>query len=197
MKLNLEDKEFILANGVKEDSDKLWALLKDQPTPVPGVVIEATASVLRSRSPRMQGLQGSGLIVNMKKPLDDKDIPAIGSQFKLMSEGGPELDGTYDTFTLVPPQPPRLRPRRSCFARDSSSRRRRLLRCTTHPPSPPPHIVRLIDKDQPGWPDVESIASGWLRNSPILGSSRAARRGLPFFILQRNSLSPRGFTPRA
>ena len=46
-KLNLGDKEFILANGVKEDADKLWAVLKDQVTPVPGKVIEASASVIK------------------------------------------------------------------------------------------------------------------------------------------------------
>ncbi len=103
MKLNLEDKEFILANGVKEDSDKLWALLKDQPTPVPGIVIEATASVLKvAVTQDAKDSKVADFIVNLKKPLDDKDIPAIGSLFKLMSDGGPELDGTYDTFTLVP-----------------------------------------------------------------------------------------------
>ena len=47
MKLNLEDKEFILSNGVKEDTDKLWALLQNQATPVPGVVIEAPATALK------------------------------------------------------------------------------------------------------------------------------------------------------
>ena len=46
-KLNLGDKEFILANGAKEDVDKLWSVLKDQITPVPGVVIEASASVIK------------------------------------------------------------------------------------------------------------------------------------------------------
>ena len=40
MKLNLEDKEFILSNGTKDDASKLWDLLKDQLTPVPGIVIE-------------------------------------------------------------------------------------------------------------------------------------------------------------
>ena len=38
-KLNLEDKEFILANGNKEDAAKLWDVLKDQVTPVPPVVL--------------------------------------------------------------------------------------------------------------------------------------------------------------
>ncbi len=103
MKLNLEDKEFILANGSKEDSDKLWALLKDQPTPVPGIVIEATASVLKMAVTQdAKDNKVADFIVNLTKPLDDKDIPAVGFEYKLMSDGGPELDGTYDAFTLVP-----------------------------------------------------------------------------------------------
>ena len=46
-KLNLEDKEFILANGTKDIADKLWAILKDQPTPVPGIVVTDPANALR------------------------------------------------------------------------------------------------------------------------------------------------------
>jgi hypothetical protein len=103
MKLNLEDKEFILANGSMEDSDKLWSLLKDQPTPVPGIVIEATASVLKlAVTQDAKDSKVADFIVNLTKPLEDKDIPAPGFEYKLLSEGGPELDGTYDTFTLVP-----------------------------------------------------------------------------------------------
>jgi hypothetical protein len=103
MKLNLEDKKFILANGTKEDSDKLWALLKDQPTPVPGIVIEATTEVIKvAVTQDAKDAKAADFIVNMKKPLDEKDVPAVGSEFKLMSDGGPELDGTYDTFTPVP-----------------------------------------------------------------------------------------------
>ena len=45
--LALADKETVLALGSKEDADKLWALLKDKTTQVPGVVIAAEAS--RSR----------------------------------------------------------------------------------------------------------------------------------------------------
>ncbi len=26
----------------------------------------------------------------------------MGSEFKLMKDGGPELDGTYDTYTQIP-----------------------------------------------------------------------------------------------
>ena len=42
-------------------------------------------------------------IVNMKEPIPEKEIPAAGSELKLLKDGGPELDGTYDTFTPVPP----------------------------------------------------------------------------------------------
>jgi hypothetical protein len=100
-KLNLEDKEFILANGVKEDSDKLWALLKDQATPVPGIVIEATASVIKvAVTQDAKDAKVPDFIVNLKKPLDDKDIPVAGFEFKLQPAS--ELDATYDSFTLIP-----------------------------------------------------------------------------------------------
>jgi hypothetical protein len=99
--LNLEDKEFILANGAKEDADKLWAHLKDQATPVPGKVIEASASVIKLAV--TQDAKDANLpdfIVNMKTPLADKDIPVVGFEFKLQPAA--ELDGTYDTYTQVP-----------------------------------------------------------------------------------------------
>ena len=41
-------------------------------------------------------------IVNMKEPIPEKEIPAVGSELKLLKDGGPELDGTYDTYTQVP-----------------------------------------------------------------------------------------------
>jgi hypothetical protein len=45
--LNLEDKEFILANGKPEAKQKLWTILQNQQTPVPGVVMDASATVLK------------------------------------------------------------------------------------------------------------------------------------------------------
>ena len=103
MALNLGDKEFILANGVKDDQDKLWALLKDKQTPVPGIVIEATATVIKvALSDDAKAAKTADFVINLKEPLADKDIPAAGVEMKLMKDGGPELDGTYDTFTLVP-----------------------------------------------------------------------------------------------
>jgi len=99
-KLSLEDKEFILANGVKEDADKIWTLMKGQATPVPGIVIEATASVIKvAVTQDAKDNKTADFIVNLKKPLDEKDLPAVGFEFKLQPAA--ELDGTIDSFTPV------------------------------------------------------------------------------------------------
>jgi len=102
--LALGDKETVLALGTKEDADKLWALLKDKPTPVPGIVIEATASVIKlAVTQDAKDAKLPDFIVNMKKPLETKDIPAAGFEFGLQApKGQAELDGTYDTYTQIP-----------------------------------------------------------------------------------------------
>lgn len=100
-KLALADKETVLALGSKDDADKMWALLKDQVTPVPGIVIEATASVIKvAVTQDAKDAKVADFIVNLKKPLEDKDIPAVGFEFKLQPAA--ELDGTYDTYTQIP-----------------------------------------------------------------------------------------------
>ena len=100
--LALADKELVLAFGAKEDADRLWALLKDKPTPVPGIVIEATASVIKvAVTDDAKQSKVPDFIVNMKTPLADKEIPAVGSDFGLSSKNQPELDGTYDSYTQV------------------------------------------------------------------------------------------------
>jgi hypothetical protein len=97
-KLALADKELILSLGTKDDAEKLWALLKDKETPVPGIVIEATASVLKiAVTQDAKDAKTPDFIVNLKTPLADKDIPAVGFEFKL--QPATELDGTYDTYT--------------------------------------------------------------------------------------------------
>ncbi len=101
--LNLEDKEFILANGVKDDVDKLWAVMRDQSTPVPGKVIDASASVIKvAVTQDAKDANVPDFIVNLKTPLPDKDIPAVGSVFGEHAKGEAELDGTYDSYTQVP-----------------------------------------------------------------------------------------------
>jgi hypothetical protein len=99
--MNLGDAEFVLANGAKEDTDKLWAALKDQITPVPGIVIEASASVIKvAVTQDAKDNKIADFIVNLKKPLADKEIPAVGFEYKIPP--GTTLVGTYDTFTQVP-----------------------------------------------------------------------------------------------
>jgi hypothetical protein len=101
--LALSDKETILALGSKDDADKIWAVMKDQPTPVPGIVIEATASVIKvAVTDDAKNAKIADFIVNLKTPLADKDIPAPGFEFGLQSKGQAELDGTYDSYTQVP-----------------------------------------------------------------------------------------------
>jgi hypothetical protein len=100
--LALADKELVLAYGAKEDADKLWALLKDQPTPVPGTVIEATASVIKvAVTDDAKQAKAADFIVNLKTSIMvDKDIPTAGFAFKLQPAA--ELDGTYDSYTQIP-----------------------------------------------------------------------------------------------
>jgi hypothetical protein len=99
--LNLGDKEFILAAGNKEDADKLWAVLKNEVTPVPGVVIEASSTVVKiAVTQDAKDAKIADFIVNMKKPLTTKDIPAVGTTFGVPPAAA--LVGTYDSFTQVP-----------------------------------------------------------------------------------------------
>jgi hypothetical protein len=100
--LALADKELVLAYGSKEDADKLWAILKDKQTPVPGIVIEATASVIKvAVTDDAKQSKIPDFIVNLKTAITvDKDIPAVGSEFKLQPAA--ELDGTYDSYAQVP-----------------------------------------------------------------------------------------------
>ena len=101
--MNLSDAEFVLANGAKEDIDKLWAALKGKVTPVPGEVLSATSSVIQlavSQDAKEANPKYADFIVNLKKPLTDKEIPAVGFAYKIPP--GTALVGTYDTFTQVP-----------------------------------------------------------------------------------------------
>lgn len=101
--LALADKELVLAFGAKDDADKLWALMTGKQTPVPGIVIDATATTIKvAVTADAKQNKVADFIVNMKDPIADKDIPKVGDEFKLLSDGGPELDGTYDTYTQIP-----------------------------------------------------------------------------------------------
>ncbi|MGA2730327.1 MAG: hypothetical protein ABSE96_21150 [Terracidiphilus sp.] len=99
--LALADKETILAFGSKEDADKLWSLLQGKQTPVPGIVISATASQIKvAVTQDAKDAKIADFIVNLKEPLKESEIPAPGFEFK--TQPAAELDGTYDTYTQIP-----------------------------------------------------------------------------------------------
>ena len=78
--LNLGDKETVLAVGTKEDADKLWGVLKDQATPVPGMVIEAPVTVLKVVV--TEGVKATDFIVHLTTPVACKDFSAPGPDLK-------------------------------------------------------------------------------------------------------------------
>jgi hypothetical protein len=101
--LALADKELVLTYGSKEDADKIWAVMKDKDTPVPGIVVDATASVIKiAVTDDAKQAKVADFTVNLKTPLADKDIPVKGAEFGLSSKNQAELDGTYDTYTQIP-----------------------------------------------------------------------------------------------
>ena len=81
-KLNLEDKEFILANGNQADAQKLWAVLQNQATPVPGVVTEASATVLKISATTAVGVKPKDFVVHLTTPAACAAVPPAPSDLK-------------------------------------------------------------------------------------------------------------------
>lgn len=101
--LALADKETILAVGSKEDADRLWALLKDKATQVPGIVIESTnAQIKIAVTQDAKDSHLADFIVNLKTPLKDDELKLYAPGFEFKTQPGAELDGTYDTYTQIP-----------------------------------------------------------------------------------------------
>jgi hypothetical protein len=83
MTLNLEDKEFILANGSKDDADGLWAKLKGQQTPVPGVVISDPATVLKISATLAASPKPKDFVVKLNTPGPCGSVPPAPSELKI------------------------------------------------------------------------------------------------------------------
>jgi tetratricopeptide (TPR) repeat protein len=75
--LSLEDKEYILANGTDADANGLWALLKGQQTPVPGVEISAQATVLKVTVTTTPAAKPKDYVVKLTTPADCDKVPAL------------------------------------------------------------------------------------------------------------------------
>jgi len=163
--LALADKELVLAFGEKDDADKLWALLKDKPTPVPGIVIEATASVIKvAVTEDARQSKVADFVVNLKTPLADKDIPAVGFEFGLQSKGQAELDGTYDSYAqvlvggaVVPVGAPAA-----------------AAAAPAAPPAPPAGAAATVAPAAPGAPAVAPAAPGAPAAAPAAAPAPAA-----------------------
>ena len=75
-KLNLEDKEFVLANGSQDAQNKLWAVVKGQLTPVPGIVISDPATVLKISVTTTREVKPKDYVVKLTTPADCDKVPA-------------------------------------------------------------------------------------------------------------------------
>ena len=92
------DSEYVLANASPDNADKLWATLKDKVVIIPGTVISADANQIKlAVTDDAKADKVADFTINMKKPLTDKEIPAVGSDVT-------NLVGTYDSYTQTPPQ---------------------------------------------------------------------------------------------
>jgi tetratricopeptide (TPR) repeat protein len=101
--LALADKETVLAVGSKDDADKLWALLKDKETQVPGIVISADANTVKvAVTQDAKDSKVADFIVNLKKPLTDAELKVIIPGFEFKTQPDNELVGTYDSYRQVP-----------------------------------------------------------------------------------------------
>ena len=106
-KLNLEDKEFILANGTQADAQKLWAVLQNQATPVPGVVIDASASVLKISVTTTASVKPKDYLVKLTTPAACGTITAPadvkGAQDYILANGvKADTDAITDVLTAEP-----------------------------------------------------------------------------------------------
>jgi hypothetical protein len=101
--LALADKETVLALGSKEDADKMWAVLKDKNTGIPGVVIDITASQVKvAVTQDAKDAKVADFIVNLKKPLTDAELALYPKGFEFKAAPAAEIAGTFDSYTQVP-----------------------------------------------------------------------------------------------
>jgi hypothetical protein len=81
--LGLEDKEYILANGSDADATGLWALLKGQATPVPGIVISDPATELNISVTTTAAVKPKDFVVKLTNPVACSAVPAPPTELKI------------------------------------------------------------------------------------------------------------------
>ena len=110
----LADKETALALGSKTvtdasgtvvtgDADKMWAVLKDKNTGIPGIVIDITANQIKvAVTQDAKDAKVADFIVNLKKPFTDAELALYPKGFEFKAAPDAELAGTFDSYTQVP-----------------------------------------------------------------------------------------------
>jgi len=96
-----EAQDYILANGVKADTDALGEVLTATPAHLHKLTVEPAVTAINvAVTQDAKDNRSADFIVNLKEPLSCKEAPASGSILGL--QPAVELDGTYDTYTKVP-----------------------------------------------------------------------------------------------
>jgi tetratricopeptide (TPR) repeat protein len=108
--LGLEDKEYILANGSDQDASGLWALLKGQATPVPGIVIADPATTLKvvvtmaaSPKPKDFVVKLSNTVACNAVPVPPTELKIKDAQAYILANGvKADTDAMGDVLTETP-----------------------------------------------------------------------------------------------
>jgi hypothetical protein len=95
-----EAQAYILANGVKADTDAMADDLTES-AHIRKIAIEPAVTTINvAVTQDAKDNKVADFTVNMKEPASCKDVPGVGEELKL--QPATELDGTYDTYTQVP-----------------------------------------------------------------------------------------------
>ena len=97
--LKIKDaQDYILANGVKADTDAMGDVLTETPAHLHKIAIEPSVTAINvAVTQDAKDNHVADFIVNLKDPLSCKEAPAAGSM--LGFQPAVELDATYDTYT--------------------------------------------------------------------------------------------------
>ena len=69
--------------ALTQDASGLWALLKGQPTPVPGIVIADPASVLKVTVTTTASVKPKDFVVKLSNPVDCSAVPSPPTELKV------------------------------------------------------------------------------------------------------------------
>jgi hypothetical protein len=91
--------DYVTANGVQEDVDKLTAVFSSETDKVTKITLEPAIGVIKMAvTEDAKSEKQADFIVYLKTPLACKEAPAAGFTYGLLSKGETELDGTYDSY---------------------------------------------------------------------------------------------------